>query len=368
MFLKWNLDSKPSESLPSVTIGLVFNDTFDNILIKGPSSTSPEAVEFRKFWGPKSELRRFQDTSICEAVYFEAKDLASKRLVYSEIVKHVLDYHLSISSDKLKFCDRQMNSLLSIPNGIIGNYGTGEEKLADVVNAFHQFSRIMKNLKDLPLLINNIDGVTSVFRLTDTFAPLPACFNYDDKSEKNMRYKIDHKYVPKYPLGQVVVPYVKPLEVLIKLESSGKWPDDVECIKRLKTAFYLKIVQVLREDHGLVAYTHVEYLDVLYQGFVFRLFVFTMNELLSMKTSINEIGVKVTNDTNESLAYEKIFLHSGQLTNVIYGLQQKFNCFSGVCRLAKRWLSSHFLLEYFEEEAIDLICASIFVNSYEPPR
>ncbi|RNA10246.1 hypothetical protein BpHYR1_032766 [Brachionus plicatilis] len=126
-------NSKPSETLPSIIIGLLFSDSFDNILIKGPSSTSPEAVEFRKFWGSKSELRRFQDTSICEAVYFEAKDLASKRLVYSEIVKHILDYHLSISVDNLKFCDRQMNSLLSLPSGIIDNYGTGEEKLGDVI-------------------------------------------------------------------------------------------------------------------------------------------------------------------------------------------------------------------------------------------
>jgi U3 small nucleolar RNA-associated protein 22 len=51
-------------------------------------------------------------------------------------------------------------------------------------------------------------------------------------------------------------------------------------------------------------------------------------------------------------------------------LQQKHNCFSGVCRLAKRWLASHFLLEYFEEEAVDLLCAYLFVQtiSYEPPR
>ncbi|CAF0704690.1 unnamed protein product [Brachionus calyciflorus] len=366
--IKWNLSSKPSEDLPSVAIGLFFNDKYDNALIKGPSSTSPEAIEFRRFWGAKSELRRFQDTSICEAVYFEAKDLATKRLVYSEIVKHILNYHLSISEENLKFCDRQMNSLLSLPNGIIENYGTGEEKIADVVNTFDEFSRIIKNLKDLPLLINSINGISSVFRLTDTFAPLPGCFNYDSKSEKNMRFKIDHKYVPKYPLGPVIVPYVKPLEILIQLESSGKWPDDVECIKRLKTAFYLKIVQLLRENHDLVSYTHVEYLDVLYKGFVFRLFVYTMHELLCMKTSINELGIRVTNDTKESLAYEKILLHSSQFNSVIHGLQQKFNCFSGVCRLAKRWLSSQFLLEYFEDEAVDLLCASLFVNSFEPPR
>lgn len=288
------------------------------MLIKGPSSTSPDSLEFRKFWGPKSELRRFQDTTICEAVFFEANDLASKRLIYSEVLKHILNLHLSIVESNLKFSDRQMNSLLSLPPGTIERYGTGEERLADVVNMFDEFSKIIKNLKDLPLTINEIHGISSVFRLTDTFAPLPCNFNYDSKSEKNMRFKYEHKYVPKYPLGSVLVPFVKPLEVLIQLESSGKWPEDVDCIKRLKTAFYLKIVQLLRDNHGLVSYTHVDYFDVVYKGFVFRLFVYTMKELLCMKTTINEQGVRVSNESKESLAYEKILLHTGKLASAIH--------------------------------------------------
>jgi U3 small nucleolar RNA-associated protein 22 len=46
-------------------------------------------VEFRKFWGSKSELRRFEDTSICEAVYFEANEECAKKLIYAEIIKHI---------------------------------------------------------------------------------------------------------------------------------------------------------------------------------------------------------------------------------------------------------------------------------------
>ena len=49
-----------------------------------------KAIDFRKFWGSKSELRRFHDTTICEAVYFETSNIANKRLVYSQIIKHIL--------------------------------------------------------------------------------------------------------------------------------------------------------------------------------------------------------------------------------------------------------------------------------------
>jgi hypothetical protein len=51
-------------------------------------------------------------------------------------------------------------------------------------------------------------------------------------------------------------------------------------------------------------------------------------------------------------------------------IQQKYTSYSGVCRLAKRWLASQFLIEYFEEEAIDLIVAYLFEHpsSHEAPK
>ena len=55
-----------------------------------------KCAEFRKFWGSKSELRRFQDSTICETVLFEMEDntVSGRRLVYSNIIKHILKSYL----------------------------------------------------------------------------------------------------------------------------------------------------------------------------------------------------------------------------------------------------------------------------------
>jgi U3 small nucleolar RNA-associated protein 22 len=68
----------------------LFDKSYTNVLVKGPASNLPEAREFRNFWGDKSELRRFQDSTICEAVYFESNTIAEKRVVYSKIIKHIM--------------------------------------------------------------------------------------------------------------------------------------------------------------------------------------------------------------------------------------------------------------------------------------
>lgn len=58
----WSLSSKCSKAVKKVQLGLILNPEFAfDILDKGPQSNLPEAEDFRKFWGGKSELRRFQD-------------------------------------------------------------------------------------------------------------------------------------------------------------------------------------------------------------------------------------------------------------------------------------------------------------------
>jgi len=369
--LKWSTNiSAPDTCINPIVIGLVFTDSYESTLIKGPISDTPDAKDFRNFWGTKSELRRFHDTTIREAVYFETANISEKRLIYAQIVKHICQSHFSIEQANLKFIDRQMNSLLSLPEGIVENYGTGEEKIADALNTYNEFMNLLRNLPDLPLAINNINGISSVFRFTEVFAPLPCCFNYDEKAEKNMIFKSKDKCFPKYPLGSVVVPYVRPLEVACQLESSGKWPEDIQCIKHLKSAFYLKIVEKMRTVLNLTAFANRDHCHVLYKGFVFRIFIFTMSELFLLKMSKNEQGVLLTNETSESIAYEKQMTLIPKLNSFLHSVQQKFSSFSGVCRLVKRWMAAHFLIEYMEEEAVDLICAYFFVNphSYEPPK
>lgn len=54
------------------------------------ANVAPQALDFRTFWGEKSELRRFQDGSICEAVVWEADTICQKRLIPEQIVRHLL--------------------------------------------------------------------------------------------------------------------------------------------------------------------------------------------------------------------------------------------------------------------------------------
>ncbi len=47
------------------------------------------------------------------------------------------------------------------------------------------------------------------------------------------------------------------------LETSGKWPDDREAMKRLKAAFYLRISRLLRSEFKLISVAKPDCLDVL---------------------------------------------------------------------------------------------------------
>lgn len=54
--------------------------------------------------------------------------------------------------------------------------------------------------------------------------------------------------------------------VICKLEGSGKWPEDLEAICRLKAAYYVKLGQILAACHQLMVDVSPTHLDVLKVG------------------------------------------------------------------------------------------------------
>jgi len=81
----------PSRSQSSLTLGLMLNpDHAEAILDAGPPADSAEATSFRAFWGEKSELRRFQDGSILEAVVWPCNSIAERRMLCERIIKHLV--------------------------------------------------------------------------------------------------------------------------------------------------------------------------------------------------------------------------------------------------------------------------------------
>ena len=60
-----------------------------------------QAAAFRKFWGDVSEVRRFQDGSIHECVPWRDNDSSTRRTIPDQILRHLLDRHANIESDKI---------------------------------------------------------------------------------------------------------------------------------------------------------------------------------------------------------------------------------------------------------------------------
>lgn len=77
-----------------------------------------QASTFRSFWGEKSELRRFPDGSINEAVLWtEEKGEGEKRNVPRLIIDHVLKRHAHIEGVVLTH--NALDSLLSFGKGYV---------------------------------------------------------------------------------------------------------------------------------------------------------------------------------------------------------------------------------------------------------
>jgi len=75
-----------------------------------------QAAEFREFWGDKSELRRFQDGSISEAVvWLDAKaSVAQRRVVCKSIVEYLLNHRLGLPAENLIYFADQIEGTINL--------------------------------------------------------------------------------------------------------------------------------------------------------------------------------------------------------------------------------------------------------------
>lgn len=75
-----------------------------------------QAAVFRKFWGNKSELRRFQDGSICEALVWVKgkKTLSTKRIICKKIVLFLMKEKFDLSKDKYEYVADEIEEFLQL--------------------------------------------------------------------------------------------------------------------------------------------------------------------------------------------------------------------------------------------------------------
>lgn len=143
--------------------GLVFNvSQLNNCLIKGPDGDSEEAIEFRRFWGEKSSLRRFEDGSIKEAIYWPSKTPKQRRRTVFKIINYILHYHLGLEKNEINYEALQLEDFIST-NLSVFNIGTGEQFYSHINKAKDDLEKLIKNL-DLKLNVIEFKCSSALFR------------------------------------------------------------------------------------------------------------------------------------------------------------------------------------------------------------
>lgn len=175
----WNLNAKTPTVDKRIQLGLILNAEFAfDIIEKGPQSNLPEAEDFRRFWGPKSELRRFQDGTITEACVWGslASTFAEKRLTCKHIVTHLLQHHFQIDSNQIAYIATELDCAFALDNVFTkfkGSQNNAENLSLAVIKTFDELAKCLRSLDGLPLVITSVLGKSPVFRYCEINPILP---------------------------------------------------------------------------------------------------------------------------------------------------------------------------------------------------
>ncbi|CAG9857139.1 unnamed protein product [Phyllotreta striolata] len=335
--------------------GLNLNpDEAFSFLQKGPALSDFErASEFRKFWGPLASDRRFKDGSTNVAVYFKTNTIKAKRGIVAKVLRYLLVDKLGLRCrihydqfEEFLLCKRLVPSYPS---------GTNEETCLKIVLASNELGKKLRELS-VSLKITGVQGVSDAFAYSEIHPPIPSNFqisSFTSIKGNNFVMKCDADGVPRY---------VQPVESVLQLEHSSKWPNDLSAVRHLKTSFYLEISKQLETD-GLLTHPSRDYLDVFYQGIVFRYKLFVPKEIGLSKRIETDEGLTSFKDSDESDDLELSLNILPKITGALRGIQSMYPSYGpGTC-LIKRWLRSHLIDEYHVSDiTIDLLNASLYLD------
>lgn len=373
---EWALDDDGAES-PSrgrrahrkVAIGLCVDpDNAGRIVDKGPSADDKDAsAAFRRFWRGKSELRRFKDGAIIEAVVWDEISADDRHLVLDAIVKFIVPAHCPhVSASRIKTSNAALYTALDVHSssskaalasqGTVVGGSSFESTMTSVSKlwvVFNSFAKTLRDLDSLPLKVSDVQPVHPGFRYTSLFPiePHPLAFS---KGEK---------------VTTAPVPFVstvlEPLELFVRFERSSSWPNDKDALRHAKTGFYVHIAHELETRHGIRCDVSIDSVDVLLSGYVFRLVIRSEKELAVETGAIGARKLALVHSPAYVAAKREADYISKHASH-IHALHTKNTSFGPTVRLVRRWLASKFLSNALRVEAVELLVADVFVAADAP--
>jgi U3 small nucleolar RNA-associated protein 22 len=347
----WPLTEEPKASSKSpLKIGILFDPvnmarTVDRGPSAGASAEEKEECErFRKFWGDKAELRRFERDTIRETLIWTSTtpfDLCE------EIMRYVLGLHLRIGQlhDEITVYGNSLPSILSLKPADTSLFNAAKK-------AFGTFERDIRELDDLPLRVRQI---------------APICPELRHASVKP----------PTYGSSK---PGPRPLECVISFEASGKWPESLVAIQRTKIAFLLMIGKLLENSKPGEVKTHIgledakyetenpAFLDVMYEsGPSFRLRIHSdLEETLLERQVKDKTAEQYLRQRATTLlaTFRRLYINLPLHNQYISTSATRFPALSPTIRLVKHWFNAHKLSYHFTEEFIELAVLHVFLTPY----
>ena len=322
-----------------------------------PADSGAPAEAFRAFWGERSELRRFVDGKIAEAVVWTEFEGKEEKIVPAA-VKYLLKRHCGI---------KKKSGVGSGPVGLgpLAKYAVVGPRVDEYGRAvkgarrgLDKLTTMLQNLRTLPLSVANVRGSSAHFAGAGGNGIKTGSFGG----------------------GRSAV--FTGLHVVVQFMASAAWPTDVVALQAMKAGFLIKMAEELgtfhkREvsvvlDTSGVGPNLAPVLDVMLDGFVYRVLIHHPHELRLLEGEVDRVrsavvqGVvfeeRVTEDdvraAEQTLERVRV-LQESTAAHVarLYALGTGHPALGATIVAFKSWLSAHALTGLIPEMGVEVLVA-----------
>ncbi|CAI5720395.1 unnamed protein product [Hyaloperonospora brassicae] len=364
--VEWGIND---DSLPiprKVAVALRINsDNAWRIVDKGPPADDKIAsTRFRQFWRGKSELRRFKDGAIIEAVVWDGFGADNRHCVLDAIVNYIVPAHCpQLTSLQIKTSHAALYSVLGVEESSVSEKAkTSDASFESTMNSvsklwvvFNSFAKTLRALETLPLKVSDVLPVHPAFRYTSLFPVQPHPLAYS-KNEKIDAAPMDH-----------VNTVLEPLVVNVKFERSSAWPNEKEALLFAKIGFYVHLGHELQSRLNLRCEVAKDCVDVFISGYVFRLIIRSEKEL-SVVTGAAGVKKLALVNSPEYVTTKREADYLLKHASTVHALHTKNTSFGPTVRLVQQWLAGKALSNVLSIEAVELLVADVFLTPASTPR
>ena len=229
------------------------------------------------------------------------------------------------------------------------NIGSGEQFYSQIIKTKDDLEKLIKNL-DLKLKVIEFKCSSAVFRGTEACIQ-PPLLN---------KIQLEH--------SRKKLNFIKPIELILNVNSdSSMWPQKLQPLRSIKLGFYIELYDQLKalKRSNLDVRLHNDFIDVLYENFVFRLKLYVPKELTLLQNSVYQNGKLNRTNLRESILIERELDIIPKITTVLQTLNSSDPNYGLACRLAKKWVAANYLSSYLNEIAVELIVFYVYQSNPE---